>query len=174
MKKLLLVSTLLISIIYVNQAKAGFYIDPALGMHITDAEVGTTDDLSGMGFGTKVGWKTLGLSFGVDYQTVNLESDSSNFEVDTTEIGLFLGYDLPILFRFWVSYAVSLSGDIANTTTDYDSGSGTKIGIGYTGLPLLSINLEIKSYNFDENSAGATIDQDYNATFLSISFPFSI
>lgn len=173
MKKLLLGLTLLLAFAYHNNANAGFYIDPQLGMHLTDGEIGNQDDISGSGYGTKIGWKTLGLSFGLDYQMMSLSSDNANLDIDTTEMGVFVGYDLPIMLRFWAAYVFSLEGDLS-TGTDYDSGSGTKIGIGYTGLPLFSLNLEMKQFNFDENANGSDIDIDYTATVFSISFPFAL
>lgn len=173
MKKLIVGLTLLLTFMYYNNAQAGIYIDPQLGIHLSDGEVGTIDDVGGSGFGTKLGWKTLGFSFGLDYQAMSLSSDDQNLDIDTTEMGVFVGYDLPIMLRFWAAYVFSLEGD-RSTGTDYDSGSGTKIGIGYTGLPLFSLNLEMKQFNFDEDANGSDIDIDYTATVFSISFPFAL
>jgi hypothetical protein len=169
MKKLIVGLTLLLTFMYYNNAQAGFYIDPQVSIQLTEGEIGNTDDITGNGFGSKLGWKTLGLSFGLDYQMMSLDSDNSGTDIDTTEMGIFVGYDLPVMIRFWAVYAFSVTADDA-----YDGGSGTKFGVGYTGLPLFSINLEMKQYNFDENTSGGDVDVDYTATVFSVSFPFSI
>lgn len=152
---------------------AGFYIDPLIGINLPSASVGNTNDYNGIGYGTKIGWKELGLSYGLDYQRINLESGDSVRDYWSTETGVFVGFDFPFLVRVWGTYLLNLTAK-NDAGADYETGSGTKIGIGYTGIPLFSINAEFKSYNFDEDSTGSTVDDNYKSVFLSISFPFTL
>lgn len=183
MKKLLLF-TIAIAAFFSFNSRAGFYIDPHIG-YVMSGDVGQPGDTnSGIGgatgFGSKIGFKTLGLSYGLDYQAYGLEDENTPAsQIDTTEMGFFIGYSLPLI-RVWATYVFSSEGE--NTTTSPAatySGGGYNIGVGYTGLPLISINLEMKYQSWDEAEAfGATATVspaiDYEATVLSISFPFSL
>ena len=174
MKNLLLAVLLVFS---VAQARADFLIEPLIGYTIAgDVGEATKYDASGAGFGARVGFQTLGLMAGLDYQSNSLTLDTTPTETDadSTEIGLFVGYEFPILLRVWGAYMVSGEADFG-ASGKYKGLSGTKFGIGWTGLPFLCINLEFKSYEYDEDEPGATLNPaaEYTATMLSVSLPLT-
>ncbi len=55
-----------------------------------------------------------------------------------------VGFDFPILFRAWLGVAIGNKTTLSSggTDTDYKGGSGQKMGLGLTFLPMVSVNLE--------------------------------
>lgn len=185
---------------FASQAKAvSFLVEPYLGVHLMGGGDGVINGLnydnefSGTGYGARLGITQLGLMLGLDY---SLSSGDNSYEAtttgaaaigddefDRTNIGLFVGYDFITMFRFWATYYFSANiedGNGSDAGDEYD-GNGYGLGIGYTGLPIVSINLEYQTFEYDEffdASAGSTATLNNkpssNNIFLSISAPFEL
>jgi hypothetical protein len=168
LKTLLVLVTLTIGL----NAKAGLYIDPYFGTMLSGdyKAASTTNDLSGTDMGLRVGWGMLGLSFGVDYRMINhtIEASGGNTDIEGNALGAYVGYEFPIMFRVYGEYF--FSGSVSGGGSDADVTGGTVIGVGYTGLPFVSINYEMvnSTYEFTGGSEG-----DNSYSLLSLSFPFS-
>jgi hypothetical protein len=77
----------------------------------------------------------------------------------------------------YAGYIFSATGeaDYVNQKVDFIEGTGTKFGIGFTGLPFVDINLEYRSVTYgDCEVSGAKLgqEQNYDAYMLSFSLPF--
>lgn len=186
-KILLLLSTLFI---YSVNTQADLLLEPYLGYAIGSGETGSTYeyDYTTPQIGARIGYQMLGVMAGIDYSM-----STGKFDLDTTttatgaessskykknQLGLFVGYNLPILFRVWGTYYLNVKteDDIAPITEN--SGSGYALGAGFTGLPFVSLNLEYRTYSFDESeTSGVTTtlnpETDFNEIFLSVSLPLT-
>lgn len=177
-----------------TQVLAGIKIEPGIGYNfagkLTDTDNPARDEsTSGLGYFAKLGYQQLGFSAGVDYarSTVTLKDNADATAIDEdwkgTEIGVFVGYDLPILLRVWGTYVFNaeLDRDMPLKNTKTYTGKGFKLGAGYSILPLMSLNLEYKVFTYDEvDSAGVTsalvgVDEiSHKSIFASISIPLNI
>jgi hypothetical protein len=96
------------------------------------------------------------------------------------EVGLFVGYNLPILLRFWGAYYFT------NTAKDTDAtgrtatgakyeGNTKELGVGFTGFPFLSLNVMYR--NIDITTKPSTItsaDISNHEIVLGASLPFTL
>lgn len=162
------------SFLIVNTANAGFLIDPYLGTGQTksvfDAVGGATsqddDEDNTTVTGARLGYSFLLLSAGIDYQMASV--DGSNF----TNTSVFVGVDLPILLRGWAEYFVGSTTDDSDFSDSFKFKDGYGIGLGFTGLPFVSINLEIQNLNYEWDGSTATgYDLATATTVLSVSLP---
>lgn len=145
-----------------TQAQA-FFIEPFLGYEMGH---GDSDDLSGIQFGARLGGNTLGFMYGVDYTKATLENDQTNAETDTTDLGVVVGYEFPILLRaYYVHFLKS------ETDSDLEGDGGSKIGIGYTGLPFLAINFEMITRKYDELNGASIAESEVDTYAISLSIP---
>ncbi|MBL7664620.1 MAG: hypothetical protein JNM93_05760 [Bacteriovoracaceae bacterium] len=171
MKNFLLALAMVVSLTSVSQAALLF--EPMINVNMA-GEIDGGDDLKAgtFGMGARLGYQMMGLQLGVDYQQNALTTDASpEVDGDSTEIAAFIGYDFPVLLRVFAGYAVG--GKLATDgSADFEGISGMKFGIGLKLFPLISINLEQKNYNYDEQG-GSAIDQDISMTTLSISLPLT-
>jgi len=195
---------LLLSILFsllLTSAQASFLIEPYLGFSIAgdgDTQVaGANYDLSYSSptIGARAGYQMLGFMAGIDYsmQTFDLESKSGNTTrkdgFKKNQLGVFVGYELPILLRAWATYYLSagLDGDDAPATgqnfssnDEFSGGSGYALGVGFTGLPFVSINLEYRQLSYDkfERSTNSLVgygeDADLSEVMLSVSLPLNL
>ncbi|MBT3234559.1 MAG: outer membrane beta-barrel protein [Bdellovibrionales bacterium] len=208
MKKFLLGSVVVTTLLIAAQANAGFLVEPYLGYRAGTLDIVVKNSgasngeyeytINGSGYGLRAGYGALGFMAGIDYGLGSITEKFSSGpsitlgddEYDTTQIGAFLGYNLPIMFRVWASYYFTAELEIPknNSVTGSDkgdllAGSGLGIGVGFTGLPIISINLEYKSFTYDEFTDGITgvvttypsntIDEITSSEILlSISAPF--
>jgi hypothetical protein len=162
MKKFSLVA-LLAGVFMFNVAQAGILIDPyyAMGSSKMSGDVDdSTDDLTAMG--ARLGWKFLLVSAGIDYQMMTVKDDD---DTKITNTSVFVGIDLPILLRAWAEYFIS--SDVKDSDTKFKN--GTSIGLGFTGLPFVSLNVELQNINY-ENSG---YEIKTAATIFSLSVPLS-
>ena len=178
--------------------QATFLVEPYAGYVVSGSGEATSSGTkvdyshSGAAFGARAGLKYLGVMGGVDY-SMRSEFD---LEAETTllgtaisvkdkhegkTMGVFVGYELPMMLRFWGSYLMDVTWEDTDGSDVGDelSGSGYGLGIGFTALPLMSINLEYKMFEFDESkdaSAGTTASiaspLEMNEILLSVSIPF--
>lgn len=175
-KKPILAFFLLFCTLISSQAKASLLIEPHVAYGILGASdytaLGQTMKMtySGPQYGARLGYQSFGLMLGVDYTRSSLSYETTyvgtttNSDVDRDQIGAFVGYNFPLLFRIWGGYyfsdkAKSKTTNSQSNNGDYTSGTGTEIGLGFTGLPFLSINLTYKLSSYDKDydaSTGAT------------------
>lgn len=173
MKKLLAVFALVLGFTSVSQA--GLLLEPYIGY-----ESGTFKDfgegkLTGTQIGARVAY-TLPVFFwvGVDAATGSgtFKPDVGNEETGTrTTVGAVVGVDFPILLRAWASYGFM-------NELSFDSklkGKNYKVGVGFTGLPFVSLNVEYMNETFDDID-GITLPTAIknDAYIVSVSLPFEI
>lgn len=178
MKKLFAVCALMIG--FSSVSHAGVMVEPYLGY-----EMGTFKDPDGKMDGTQLGLRlawTAPLMFwaGLDYTmgvSGKFKPDSSILpDSDGTRTTAYLvaGVDFPILLRGWVGYGFT---NTLKLGSEYGSekyeGTSTKLGVSFTGLPFICLNLE---YVMDEYKKLAGIDLPTNAKntayVLSVSLPW--
>ena len=182
----------LVCALSIESAQAGVLIEPMIGYQFGSADEAVTGgsaehSYSDAFFGARLGYQQLGLMAGLDYRISSFvdERDYSGSkqknDVKESKFGFFVGYNLPILLRAWVGYYFSVSQEDddarGGNLGDERNGSGPGIGLGFTGLPFISINLEYHSFALDEYknvSAGTTTngsDYDVKEFLLSVSLP---
>jgi len=153
-------------------SQAGFLIEPFLGYEMAKFNnAGPEYDQSGVNFGLRLGGSTLGFIYGLEYQkgSLTVEPPSGEADVDTTDMGVFIGFEFPILIRVYGTYYFSHVAEQAGQQ-DLEGDGGTKIGVSYTGLPFLCINLEMINRSFDERGS-STVDVDTSGYMVGISLP---
>lgn len=187
MKNLILLFVL-IAFVFSSKAQAGFLLEPYAGMHLNSTfkdNSSTTcttcnGSISGVALGGRAGFQNLGFMFGVSGKRVSYDvEDSTEGKLATTTIGVFAGYDFPILIRVWGEYILSGTGAYDDSTNNQklNVASGTTLGIGYKIFPFISLNLEVGSLHFDEatyDGGSSSVDVDYNTYMLGISVPLSL
>lgn len=187
LRRLILILTLLSSFV-AAEAHAGVLVEPMVGYQFGDGDEGSTDHTySGPFLGGRLGYQTLGLMLGLDYRLATFEDKAENTAGVTKDdqkqqkIGAFVGYNLPIMLRAWASYYfdVSTEDDDSRNANKGDkySGDGIGLGIGFTGLPFISLNLEYHSFSYDEfenastGSKSSVSDFDASEILFSVSLP---
>ena len=124
--------------------------------------------------GTRVGWSKLGLAFGLDLSGSyynNIVIFGINEQFWTVLPGAFLSYQFPVFFRVYgtlIPYGFLINAmkeqdcsleDIStihkkcsrllqNIKSEKPVIRSLKLGVGYTGLPFLNINLEYQPFYF--------------------------
>jgi hypothetical protein len=172
---------------YVSNTHAGLLIEPLVGfsygkLNSELSGLSTNTDtlgLKGASYGGRLGYQNFGLQLGLDYLSSNMKYGADDNKFKTSEFGGFIGYELPVLFRVYAGYVFSgtgtLTDDTNNLSVDLKSGSGPKVGIGFTLLPFLDINVEYRSISYAINEdifAGVDSQFDYNAVMVGLSLPF--
>lgn len=173
-------------------AKAALLIEPVVGYNMgTKIEVDDVKNYSGgsgPSFGGRLGYQNFGFQIGLDYLNSNINPDHDDFDsnIKMNEWAAFVGFEFPVLLRAYAGYIFSASGQstkydvhagAGNQKLELDGGSGMKVGVGFTVLPFLDINFEVRQGTFDDNKLGGTsIDNKvkYSTYMLGISLPFTI
>lgn len=179
------------------QSHAAFLLEPYLNYNIgsgDSTEDGVKSDYSSssFAFGGRVGFQNLGFMGGLDasmgsfnYDTKTPgEADYEN-ETDLKRIGVFVGYDFPVLLRVWASYHFLNELDITKSNNISISGykikgNSLELGVGFTPLPLLSLNIGYRMNTFNELET-PTSSETYsgseqlkiNEIFLGVSLPLT-
>ena len=169
-----------------EQAQAGVLVEPYLGFSIAgdgESTISTVNydfSYSSVTYGGRLGYSFLGLMGGLDYSMQSFKADvdaggtETKKDVDKSQLGLFVGYDFPILLRAWATYFLSAKADF--TDYEFKSGGGYALGVGFTGLPFVSINLEYRDLEYDKFEWATTHTYDKKASLseilLSVSAPF--
>lgn len=173
MKKLFLVALLVVSI---GSAQASLLLDPYIGAGVmkTTFDANNLDDIddgSMSAVGARIGYQFLLVSAGIDY------SKGKDEDNEFTNTSFFVGVDLPILLRVWAEYFISsdLSVDSDIDIDDPEFVDGTSLGIGFTGLPFVSLNLEIQNINYESEVSATNTKFDLNsaAYLFSVSLPLN-
>lgn len=157
-------------------AHAGLLLDPYLSLETGNVSSGgVSKSANGNGMGVRVAYSTLGFWLGVDYGMSTLKAtDFTTGDLGIKDLGLSVGYKFPIFFRVYGAYIFSAS--MNNNSVDY-AGTGTKVGVSFTGLPFLSINLETIARSYTKAKIGSVegdTDLKISTTCLSVSLPFDI
>ena len=159
-------------------ANAGLLLEPYFSYKMSgSASFSSGSSMTGNELGARVGYGMLGFAVGVD-TTLNGKYTYSNsgVTVDSTpkNIGVFASYTFPILVRGYFTYIASAKETLP--TADH-SGTGTKIGVQFTGLPFVAIGIETVSLSYKELSAAGvttTVSETANHTNLALSMPFDL
>lgn len=194
MKTFLKTMTFFVSFGLASQASAGLLLEPYLGyesstLTLDDGSVDSGGKGSGLGFGARLGYKTpIMIWVAADYSSVSGATykgavSTNDGKIDSTNLFVDVGVDLPILFRLWAGYGVQSKSKFAA-----DSGAGgdiiyespLKVGIGLTALPLVSINVEYFTAKVKEIETGGSTTQgsffktsDNKGLVVSVSAPFN-
>ncbi len=174
-----------------SHSQAALLIEPVVGFNL-----GTKYDLkfdsfpvlndsfsggSGVSYGGRLGYQQLGLQLGLDYLKSSIDMNTSDLKenISTSEWGGFIGYEFPILLRVYAGYIFSGTGTTKDdgTKIEFNEGTGSKVGVGFTGLPFVDINLEYRQMKYPEMTLGSTdtdTDTTYSTIMLGLSLPFTI
>lgn len=183
MKKLIQsLSILAFFMAIVPKADASILIEPVVGYNVISSWENKDMTLdakgSGLAYGGRFGWQNLGFQLGLDYlnSTIDLDDNDLKDPVSMSEWALFAGFEFPVLLRAYAGYIFSANGetkDANNDKVEFSKGTGMKLGVGFTMLPFLDINLEYRKGTFTELNDSDT-DTDYSAYMLGVSLPFNI
>lgn len=159
-------------------ANAGLLLEPYFSYKMSgSASFSSGSSMTGNELGARVGYSTLGFAVGVDttlsgkytYSNSGVSSDST-----PKNIGVFASYTFPILVRGYFAYLVNAKESFTGAER---SGTGTKIGVQFTGLPFVALGLETVSLSYKDLSvAGVTSSSSETATHtnLALSMPFNL
>jgi len=73
------------------------------------------------------------------------------------DYGIFFGFELPIMLRFWGSYYLKSDLQIKDQFGTELEGKAYGVGVGWTLLPFVSINGEYRMYEYNQ-STGSNSD----------------
>ena len=169
-----------------SYSEAALLVEPVVGFNLgSKADISSFPDSysggSGMGFGGRIGYQNLGFQLGVDYLNSNIDMNDDDWDsnLKVSEWAGFVGFRFPVFFKVYAGYIFASSAETKIGGADFDlsSGSGTKLGVGFTGLPFLDLNVEYRTGKFDEIKASG-IDtgwtMDYSSILFSVSLPITI
>jgi hypothetical protein len=172
MKATLRILAGLAAVIFVAQAHAGFMIEPFLGYEMGTAKgTSSSHDLKGLSYGARLGYSVTMFSFGAEYGGGKLELDTNPTDhLANTDLGAFVAVDFPVMIRAFATYMLKAEAKEDDGTKL--TGKGFRIGVGYTGFPFISINLEHISKTYDE-ADGHALSADFktDTNMLSVSVP---
>jgi hypothetical protein len=170
LKLLIMLSSVLVSV----QAFSGLLVDPYLGagrqvqtLSATGVTVADPDPESTSSVGARLGYSFILVSAGIDYEMQTID------ESKATNISAFVGVDMPILVRAWAEYFLSSKYDL-DEAGDVGFKDGYGIGIGFTGLPFVSLNLEIQNLNYEVEAGANDLEFGTTTTTFSVSFPINL
>ncbi len=174
--------------IFSEQAHSGVLVEPYLGYQFGSGDRNNNDySYNSPQLGGRFGYQFLGFMGGLDYSMSSFDLETTNTVTNATsktdysqnQLGLFAGYNLPIMLRAWATYFISakLEDDIA-PITEY-SGGGYALGVGFTGLPFISLNVEYRSMSYDEQETSGVTSAvspslDFSEVFFSVSLPLDL
>lgn len=170
-----------------QSASAALLIEPHVGFNLHGSgESGSTDySYNGAQLGARIGYQNLGLMAGMDFTHSGFELESktngskSTTDMTRNELGVFVGYNFPVLIRAWGAYYFTNTMKADNTTETKYKGNTKELGVGFTGLPFLSINLMYRMVTHDEyesniSSGSLNPDLDFKEIVLGVSLPLTL
>ncbi|MCY4524308.1 MAG: hypothetical protein OXB84_06180 [Halobacteriovoraceae bacterium] len=188
LNKVILSSILLVASF--NASAAGLWIEPMFGVSVGgNGNVGGSEvDRSGHRYGGRVGIKHLipNMVLGLDYRMgkVKHEVDAGSTlkELNAKHMGTFLSYTGVPLLHFWGTWFFDYKDEIADGLLkgSYFKGSGWNLGMGYSLLPFLNLNVEYSKSKHDEwefaNGSVVPLLEEIEATefIVGISIPISL
>ena len=180
MKKPFLLSllTLLFGLNLATTAQAEIYLEPFLGYGAGKWEMGTDNEkYNGAQLGLRAGYYTLGLSAGLEYQGGKFEDKASpSHEMTAMDLGLYVGFEFPILVRAYATYfPIAKVKHASSSEQARYEGNGLKLGVGLTTLPFLNVNLEYQINTYDEDQDGSLTDKmKSTAIAVNVSCPLEL
>ena len=175
-------AAVMLSLVMIPQAGASLLVEPYLGYHVGNETIGspsTSVALNGVTFGGRVGFQKLGFMAGGDLMTGSWnQAGTSTMASSTgtpTDLGVFAGYNFPVLIRVYGVYGLSSQFKSTqagvNSTT---SGTDMKLGVGFTMFPLISINLEYITGTYTKTNAGPITPNTTTSLFgVTVSVPLT-
>ena len=159
------------------KAHADLLVEPFGGYEFGKfKQSGTSDDISGVNYGARLGYESLGFMIGGEYALGSLKytpSGGSNTDLSTTDAGIFVGYNFPILFRVYGTYYLLSDASSSSYSSDL-KGTGYRVGIGFTGLPFITLALEEVSRTYTkQGSSSLSSNVTINDTLLSVTLPLT-
>ncbi len=130
----------------------------------------TSGTITGSNFGGRLGFKFLGFMVGGEYSYAGLSekpSSGSSLSQKSTDGGVFVGFNFPMLLRVYATYFVSSSATVDTYVGDF-SGSGYRAGVGFTGLPFVVINVEAIGRDYNKYSGNAISGGDLKNTSVCV------
>ena len=193
MKKL--ISIFLMAMTWAGTSRAGLYLEPYVGygtgkdsynfVQTSPSSATVVSDINSknMNYGGKVGYSFSMLALGADYMAESSgKATGSSVLPDETYtgsyIGAFVNLGLPFV-KVSGTYFLSASAknDDGSGVATF-KGSGYKVGLGFTFLPLIAINVDYYVINFDKiDSPGSTFTSfkdDHKMTMVSVSLPINL
>lgn len=173
----------LVLLLSATTVQAGLLVEPILGLNVNHKIETKGKDFSGLGgaYGGRLGYQNYGFQLGLDYLSSSTDMDNKNLKNNFTsqDWAAFVGFEFPILVRVYAGYIFSSTGEVKLKTGGkgkLDGGTGTKIGIGFTGLPFVDINVEYRRGTYDDTKFAGVKggDVDFSSTMLSISLPLNL
>lgn len=162
---------------FVSTASADILLEPYLGYYMGKYKASSSTDMSGLGYGARVGYQQLGFMVGLDYMTGKwTDKAKPSNDVTPSSFGVFVGYNFPILLRVYGAYGFSnsLKFEQGGSTAKNEGTPRIKLGVGYTALPLVAINLEYITGTYDEvNGRSRTTDLTETTYGVNVSVPFA-
>lgn len=178
-QKLTCFAALLGTLAFTFGANADFLLEPYLGYHVGKIKQGSVSDTAkGVSLGGRVGFQTVGFMGGLDYMTGSWTDDHNpNRTLTPTDLGVFVGFNFPVMLRVYGVYNFStkmkMSGGGVNQTLD--GGDGIKLGVGFTGLPFVSVNLEYITQTYKKADGATMLNQVENNMYgLTVSLPLNL
>lgn len=172
------IQALIITLALSATAANAIIIEPYLGYETGSAKPdssASSNSVTGASFGARLGMTTLGFMYGVGYQTGAIKED---VVFKNTDMSIFFGYEFPILVRAYYEYLFSSTSELQDggfSGYKLTGSGGSKIGVGFTGLPLISINVEMITRKYSKSEVSGT-ESDYSGddmttTMISVSLP---
>jgi hypothetical protein len=147
-------------------AQADLLLEPYIGYQLKKLELidssGNDDGgkTNGVNIGGRVGYMMPVLNFWAAADVSVMASGKfesadrvSDGDLESTNVYATIGYDFPVLLRAWFGYGVS---NILKTKfdtgghTDLKGGTHVKFGVGFTPLPLISLNVEYFTHDYED------------------------
>ncbi|MBX3022159.1 MAG: outer membrane beta-barrel protein [Bdellovibrionales bacterium] len=159
------------------KAQAAILLEPYLGYHTGKYDSGSREyDLSGLNFGARLGYQNLGLQLGLDYMTGawTVKTDPS-LDAEPSDLGLFVGYQFPVMMRVYGVYNLQSKNKAKSSAGSSTlEGSGIKLGVGFTSLPLVAVNLEYRSSTYTKVDGNSLSKNAKDNTYgLTVSLPLT-
>lgn len=180
MKKLAVILALFMSV----NASAGLLLEPYVGYALgkrENADGTGKGDVTGLGYGGRIGWTLPLVFFAFDYSMGGFETKDKDsgikFDTDHTAMALVAGVSLPVV-RLWAGYLfdAEVEAKTGGSTVKFE-GNGMKAGLGFKPVPFLplSLNAEYIMTEYDKaNGTTLATKRENKMFFISISAPFSL
>lgn len=182
-KLVLVIGLVLVSSGFTQTATAGVMLEPYVGYasgKMGDKSTGQ-DDGKGMYYGARAAYNMMGLFIGGEYQgaKISLEGNPKK-DSSVTDLGAVVGYEFPILLRFYGTYFFSSEAKVTFSPEITFKGNAMKLGVGYTAFPLVAFNVEYYQSTYNKASNGSQsitlTGEDIvksSLVMLNVSFPFT-
>ncbi|WP_413560476.1 hypothetical protein [Bdellovibrio sp. HCB209] len=178
MKKMWLVLALFLG--FSGTAHAGIMIEPYLGYEMgshTDTNPTAKTELVNMG--ARIAWTApallwLGIDYNLGVSGKYKPDGQTNSDGKRNTLYGVIGVDLPILLRGWVGYGLMSEIKFDSPSDSTFKGKPVKVGVGFTGLPFISLNFEYIMENLDKIEYSGSTNNDpgkMDSYMFSVSLP---